>query len=71
MLKVAADVIFQYADQSVTSADLVKKARATWASLTGNAESEVYSMDLYVKPEDGKAYYVVNGKDFGDVALEG
>ena len=49
----------------------MEKAKAAWASLSEKAESAITSMDLYVKPEDGRAYYVINGKDFGDVALEG
>ena len=29
----------------------------------------VKSLEVYVKPEDGAAYYVVNGKDSGKAAL--
>ncbi|MBQ9512622.1 MAG: hypothetical protein IJR58_05470 [Lachnospiraceae bacterium] len=49
----------------------MKRARAAWAELSGKAESAIESLDLYVKPEDGRAYYVINGKEFGDIALEG
>ncbi len=66
-LKVAARVIYQYEGTSVVCADLADRVKAAWAERTGEAASAIKSLDLYVKPEDGKVYYVINGKDFGDV----
>ncbi|MDO5133997.1 MAG: DUF6465 family protein [Eubacteriales bacterium] len=55
-------VIQSSADQGVTYDAVVEKVKAAF-------EGEVTSMDIYVKAEEGKAYYVINGDVTGDVDL--
>ena len=56
-------VIQNSAEDGVTYADVVKKVEA---AVTAEA---VTSLDIYVKAEEGKAYYVVNGEAAGAVDL--
>lgn len=56
-------VIQNLADQEVTYADVVAKVQAA----VGDAAVE--TLDIYVKAEEGKAYYVVNRETAGDVDL--
>lgn len=35
----------------------------------GHRASSIKTLDLYVKPEDGAAYYVINGKETGKIEL--
>ena len=47
-------------------AEIVEKAKADYKA---NNKAAVKSLDVYVKPEERKAYYVVNGKTEGSVDL--
>lgn len=55
-------VIQSAADQSVTYDAVIEKVKAAF-------DGEVSSIDIYVKAEEGKAYYVINGDVTGDVDL--
>lgn len=56
-------VIQNTAEDGVTYADVVKKVQAAVTA------TDVTSLDIYVKAEEGKAYYVVNGEAAGAVDL--
>lgn len=56
-------VIQNSADDGITYASVVEKVQA---AVTIKAVS---SLDIYVKAEEGKAYYVVNGEATGAVDL--
>lgn len=56
-------VIQNQADQSVTYDDIVAKVQAEIKA------EDIASIDIYVKAEEGKAYYVVNGEAAGAVDL--
>lgn len=61
--KVVPNVVIQSsADQSVTYDAVLEKVKAAF-------DGEVTSLDIYVKAEEGKAYYVINGDVTGDVDL--
>lgn len=55
-------VIQSTADQSVTYEAVLEKVNAAF-------DGEITSVDVYVKAEEGKAYYVINGDVTGDVDL--
>ena len=56
-------VIQNSADNSITYTSVVEKVQAAIST------QDVKSLDIYVKAEDGKAYYVVNGEAVGTVDL--
>ena len=56
-------VIQNSAEDGITYADVVKKVEAAVTT------KDVTSLDIYVKAEEGKAYYVVNGGAAGAVDL--
>ena len=56
-------VIQNSAEDSITYADVVAKVQAAVTV------QDVTSLDIYVKAEEGKAYYVVNGEAAGAVDL--
>mgnify|MGYP007056198511 CR=1 FL=1 len=56
-------VIQNSAEDGITYADVVKKVEAAVTT------KDVTSLDIYVKAEEGKAYYVVNGEAAGAVDL--
>ncbi len=36
---------------------------------SGKASKDIKNLEIYVKPEEGMAYYVINGTETGDVGL--
>ena len=62
------NIYVQFAGKEIPTADLVAKATEEWVAL-GHRASSIKSLDLYVKPEDMAAYYVINGKESGKIAL--
>ncbi len=55
----------QFDGKSYTTDDLVKIAKDVWKYDLKQKAADFKSVDLYVKPEEGMAYYVVNGKEAG------
>ena len=49
----------QYQGRQISQAEAVEAVKAAW---TG---APIKTLDLYVKPEDGAVYYVVNGGEGG------
>lgn len=61
-------VVLQYMGNEVELQCLIQKAKE--AFLVGNGQkSSIQTLDLYVKPEDNAAYYVVNGNEAGKIEL--
>ena len=59
------EIFLQWGGREVGCAELVEKAKADFKAQNKGA---IRSCKLYVKPEDGMAYYVINGKE-GKVEL--
>lgn len=64
-----AEVYFQFAGQEIMASDIFEKAKAAFVS-EGNKESAIETFRLYIKPEDNKAYYIVNDEAKGHVFLD-
>ena len=56
-------MIQNMADQTISYDDVVAKVQAAAEGI------EITSLDIYVKAEEGKAYYVISGDVTGDVDL--
>lgn len=52
--------VFQYQDLEFTEASCIKKA---------NKGADLKNINIYIKPEEGKIYYVANGDINGSVDL--
>lgn len=63
---VAAEEIFiQYAGKEFTTKDVVANVKKAWTEMTGKKEEDIQDIKVYVKTEENKAYYVVNGEAEG------
>ena len=63
---VAAEEIFiQYAGKEFTTKDVVANVKKAWTEMTGKKEEDIHDIKVYVKTEENKAYYVVNGEAEG------
>lgn len=64
---VAEDVFVQYGVMEWKTADLTEKAKAAYTA-EGNTAA-IASLKLYIKPEERKAYYVINDTATGSIDL--
>ena len=62
------ETYIQFAGQEYKESEILDKVEAAYKE-AGHRVSSIKSMELYVKPEDGAAYYVINGKFSGKVVL--
>lgn len=64
--KVVESVLhIQYAGRSYSQEDLLKIARDVWKYDLKRKVGELESVEMYVKPEENKVYYVMNGEVSG------
>lgn len=61
-----AEVVLQFAGNEIKMVDVLDAAKKDFAA---NNKAALKSITLYVKPEDGAAYYVANGDITGKVNL--
>ena len=61
------EMVLQFGESEITAADISGKVKEDY-SRNGN-EEEIKLVKIYVKPEDNKAYYVINDTVQGDVDL--
>ena len=57
---VAAEVMLQFAEKEYTQESLLKIAKDVWAYDYDKKASELKKVQLFVKPEESKVYYVFN-----------
>lgn len=56
-------IILEYCGRQVTETTMIAGAKKVWAE-AGRTEA-IETMELYVKPEDGAVYCVINGEPIG------
>lgn len=65
---IETEVILQYREYEVNMDDVTKRVRAHYLA-KGYKEESLENMQIYVKPEDFTAYYVINDSVVGKVNL--
>ena len=68
-VKADVKVAIQFADKNYTADDLAKIANDVWVYDYGKDASELKDVQLYVKPEESKVYYVFNNEIAGDFII--
>lgn len=63
------NVVVQWFGKSVTEEEIIANVKAAYVAETGKKESSIKVLDVYVKPEENAAYYVVDSKFQGRVDL--
>ena len=58
--KIKVSTYIQYSGREIEQDQLVEKVKANWID-QGNDAKAIKNLELYVKPEEGAVYYVVNG----------
>ena len=62
-------VYVQYAEKSYSNDDLVKIAKDVWVYDLKQKAEDFKSVDIYVKPFENVAYYVINGTETGSFTI--
>ena len=61
-------VYFQYAGNELSSQAILDKVKQLWEA-SGKELSAIQTLNLYIKPEENAAYYVINDAETGKVDL--
>ena len=61
--KVTTKIELQFGDKAINDEDLIATAKKAFG------DKDIKNLDIYVKPEEGKAYYVVNNDVTGSFDL--
>ena len=64
-----ANVTLQFAEKSYTEESLVAIAKDVWTYDLNEKETDLKTVELYVKPEEGLCYYVFNGDVTGSFVI--
>ena len=62
------EIYVQFAGQELLTKEVLERAKQAYVA-EGHRESSIKSIRLYIKPEEHMAYYVINEKIAGGVAL--
>lgn len=68
MHEVTPEVVLQYREYEVNMDDVVSRVKAHYVA-KGHKEASIEDIQVYVKPEDFTAYYVINDGIVGKVNL--
>lgn len=60
------NVVLEFNGKSVNVADVSNAAKDTWKA---GHKGDIKELKLYLKSEESKAYYVINGQDAGAVDM--
>ena len=60
--EVKESVFLQFAGAEYNLDDVKANVKKAWMAETGKKESDISDIQIYVKPEEHAAYYVVNGE---------
>ncbi len=63
--EIETTVSVQFSGKSYTTEELVAIAKDVWKYDLKQKASDFQSVELYVKPEENQAYYVINGEHTG------
>lgn len=66
---VKSTVYMQFAGREFTESELLEAVKESYVSL-GNKAEDIRTIDVYVKPEECAAYYVVNGEGSDEFKIE-
>lgn len=62
-------VYLQYMGKEISKEELMKQVKEIWTKQLKNKAGDMKSVTLYLKPEENRAYYVINGDVTGSVEM--
>lgn len=65
MASIRAKSYIQFNGKQVSEEEITAAAKAKWTE-AGNRVKDIKSIDLYIKPEENRAYFVINDGEMSD-----
>lgn len=65
---IVPEIFFQFSGDELAVNPLIDRVKEAWCA-AGHKESSIKSLNLYVKPEENAAYYVINTDETGKIDL--
>lgn len=62
------NIYIQYQQNEVEEQAIINKVKEAWKA-AGNKVKDLEEMTIYIKPEEGKAYYIINQSVNGEIEL--
>lgn len=62
--------VLQYSGKEVVTSNILETVKKIWVEKFQGKLEEIKTIELYIKPEENKAYFVVNGLSNGDYFVE-
>lgn len=69
MADLKAHIYLQYMGKEFSTADIMKQIKHIWTKELGRQPEELRSVNVYLKPEEFAAYYVINAEVNGKISL--
>lgn len=63
------EIYLQFADREYTNESIIKMVKEVWTKQMKKKIGDMKTLQVYVKPEEFAAYYVINGDVVGRVEL--
>ena len=67
-VKKQASFYLQYMGKEISTEEITQKVHEAWKTLGKNVD-EIKTLNVYLKPEEAAAYYVINEETTGKVAI--
>lgn len=67
--KKEAEVYIQYLGKELSAKNVLENIKNLWTGEMGRKEKDFKDVKVYIKPEENKAYFVVNGNETGYIWL--
>lgn len=67
--EIRTEMFLQFAGKEYSQEDILQKVKDIWTYDLGKNIDDIKDVQLYLKPEESAAYYVVNGEESGKVVL--
>lgn len=68
-VELKANIYLQYMGKEFSTSDVMKKVKDIWTKELGKETTELRSVNVYLKPEEFAAYYVINEEVTGKIDL--
>ena len=68
--EVTPSYILQFSGKEIATDDILANVKTAWVEKFQGKLDEINSIEIYVKPEEHRAYFVVNGLSNGDYFVE-
>jgi len=67
--EVKTDFFLQFDGKDYSEKDIIKLIKESWVKVHKNKVGDIKNIQVYLKPQENKAYYVINNKVNGGVDL--